>query len=98
MLWGCAAWAGWSVATGPLRWLLALLAFVVTVGVWAVFAAPRAARRLPLRPRLALIAGLGGIVALAFLSVDHGVGAATATIAALAVVLAQWRDEASAHR
>lgn len=60
--------------------------------MWAIFAAPRAARRLSTGPRLAFIAGLGIAVA-ALLAVA---GSWTAVIVALAstvaVVIAQWFD------
>ena len=92
VLWGSAAYAGWVLADGALRWALAVAFLVAIITVWAIFAAPRAARRLSTGPRLAFIAGLGIAVA-ALLAVA---GSWTAVIVALAstvaVVIAQWFD------
>lgn len=92
VLWGCAAYAGWVLADGGLRWVVTVAFLVAIITVWAIFAAPRAARRLSTGPRLAFIAGLGIAVA-ALLAVA---GSWTAVIVALAstiaVVVAQWFD------
>ena len=89
---GSAAYAGWVLADGALRWALAVAFLVAIITVWAIFAAPRAARRLSTGPRLVFIAGLG-IVVVALLAVA---GSWTGVIVALAstgaVVVAQWFD------
>lgn len=89
VLWGCAAWAGWSFASGPIRWLLGVAGLVAILTVWALWAAPRARRRLALAPRLALIAALGALVAAPFVVAAHWAGAAIVLAATAAIVLAQ---------
>lgn len=94
VLWGCAAWAGWSLGAGGLRWVLAAACLVAIIGIWTVWVAPRATGRLRLTPRLALIGALGLAVAGLFALASHVTGAAVALVSAGAVVIAQWRDEA----
>lgn len=92
VLWGCAAWAGWTLGSGGLRWVLAAVFLVAIITVWAVWAAPRAQRRLRRGPRLVFIAGLGLVVAALFLPAALWTGVAVTLVATVAVVVAQWFD------
>lgn len=95
VLWGCAARLGWTVGTGGLRWVSATAALVAIVGVWSIWAAPRARRRLALRPRLVLIAVLGVLVAVGFVVAGRVPEVVLTLVSTCTVVLAQSRDSAT---
>lgn len=95
VLWGCAAWAGWTLVSGPARPLAAAALLVAIIVIWSVWAAPRTPWRLSLRPRLGLITGLGLGVGALFLSVPHWPGITIVLAATLAILVAQYMDERS---
>lgn len=59
---GFAYW-GAHTGTGPVRVILAIAAPLLAAIVWGRFAAPRAARRLPRAPRVAVEAAVFGAAA-----------------------------------
>ncbi|QQS02225.1 MAG: YrdB family protein [Austwickia sp.] len=92
VMWAAAEWGGWALASGPWRWLAAIVALVVVIVLWSVWAAPRAPRRLALGPRLVFIAVLGGAASMTLWSASEGRGAIGTVLATVAVVIAQARD------
>lgn len=96
VVWGAAAWAGWSAATGGWKLPAAVVAFLIVVVLWAVFAAPRARGRLSLWPRLVFIAALGAAIGVALVLLGSTIGAIVALAATAAVVVAQMMDERTA--
>lgn len=92
VLWGCAGWAGWSLADGALRWAVSAGFVVAIIGRWSIWAAPRAVRRLGLWPRLALIGGLGAAVAAVFVAIGGWWGLAVTLASTVAILFAQWVD------
>lgn len=74
VLWSCAAWAGWTLVSGPARLLAAAALLVGIVIIWSIWAAPRARWRLSLWPRLGLITVLGLGVSVLFFSIGHWPG------------------------
>jgi len=92
---GAFAWWGSQTGDGVVSVVLALCAPLVFVVVWGLFAAPRAARRLPLRPRMFLELGLFALAALALVVAGQPVlGAVFAVLvvvnAVLLTVFDQW--------
>ncbi|WP_180953210.1 hypothetical protein [Brevibacterium ihuae] len=73
----------------------ATAALVAIVGVWSIWAAPRARRRLALRPRLVLIAVLGVLVAVGFVVAGRVPEVVLTLVSTCTVVLAQSRDSAT---
>ena len=93
ILWGCAAWAGWTLVGGPGRVLAAAVLLVGIIIIWSIWAAPRAKWRLSLWPRLGLVTVLGVAVSTLFLSVTHWPGIITALSSTAAIVAAQFMDD-----
>jgi hypothetical protein len=76
-----AALAYWGAQTSV---LLAIAAPALAIGLWAVFAAPRSARRLPTRPRIRFELAVFGVAVLALVAVGAPVAA---VVLAVLVVL-----------
>jgi hypothetical protein len=89
------AYWGATAADGVPAVVLAVGAPALFVVLWGRFAAPRSARRLPLRPRMALELGLFAVAALALVLAGSPVLAAVFAVlvvvnAALLTVFDQW--------
>jgi hypothetical protein len=86
------AYWGASVGEGAVSVLLAVATPAVAIALWAVFAAPKAARRLPRGPRVAFELAVFGLAALALLAAGSaGMAAVFAALALVnAVLLAAW--------
>src|SRR4051794_4394015 len=72
-----AAFAYWGASTGggATSVALAIAAPAVAIGLWAVLAAPRSARRLPTRPRIAFEASVFGLAVVALFTAGAAVAA-----------------------
>jgi hypothetical protein len=89
------AYWGATAADGVLAVVLAVAAPAVFIVLWGLFAAPRAARRLPARSRIPLELGLFAVAALALVRAGSPVLAAVFAVlvvvnAALLTVFDQW--------
>lgn len=93
VLWGCAAWAGWTLTDSFWRWVLPIALLAVVIGIWSAWVAPKAKHQLTLRPRLGLIAALGVAIALLFIPAAQWAGLAISLTSAAPVILAQWRSD-----
>jgi uncharacterized protein DUF2568 len=92
-----AAFAYWGASTGNgvVSVVLAVGAPLVFIVLWARFAAPRSARRLPLHPRMVFELGVFALAAVALVVAGEPVPAAVFTAlvvvnAALLTVFDQW--------
>jgi Protein of unknown function (DUF2568) len=91
-----AAFAYWgaTVAGGVVAVVLAIAAPLVAVVLWGRFAAPRAARRLPLRLRAPFELGVFALAALALLAASEAVAIMFTSVvianALLLTLLSQW--------
>jgi hypothetical protein len=92
-----AAFAYWGASTGDgaVPFVLAIVAPVGTVALWAVFAAPRSERRLPLAARVPFELGVFALAVLALLAAGSPVAAIVYAAlvvvnAALMTVFHQW--------
>lgn len=91
------AYWGAIVGSGPWAVLLAAAAPALMVVVWGVFAAPRAARRLPSRTRIPLELGVFAVACVAGIAAGAAIAAiAFAAVAVLNAVgltmLRQWDE------
>ncbi len=85
-----AALAYWGAKTGSGAGsvLLAIAAPAIAIGLWAIFAAPKSERRLPLAPRLAFELGVFALAVVALVAAGSPVAAAVfATLAVVNAVL-----------
>jgi hypothetical protein len=95
-----AAFAVWgsSLGDGAARILAAIAAPAVVVVLWAIYAAPRSARRLGPRPRLAFEVGVFGLAVAAYAAAGLPVVAVAFGAVAIANVvllhaLGQWEAD-----
>ncbi len=90
------AWWGGTVGHGAVSVLVAVAAPLVAVVLWGMWAAPRAARRLPLARRVPFELAVFALAALAIgtVSVLAGIllAAAAAVNAALLTAFGQWEN------
>jgi hypothetical protein len=94
-----AAFAYWGATSGGSAQsvLLGILAPAVVVALWAVLAAPRSERRLPLAARVPFELAVFALAAVALLAADRaGLAAAFAAVAAVNAVLLLAFDQLDA--